>query len=84
MRLYCKLALMVLVVWAGQAVLSSSVAGEAYFTLRCFAALKAGDVAAEAELVEEWQRKLRAEGEKPVTVIAFRSAGPALKLGRVQ
>ena len=77
MRLYVKLALMVLVMCAGQAALSSRGAADTYFALRCLAATKAGDAVAQAQLVQEWQTKLRHAADSHATVVAFNAAAPS-------
>ena len=70
MRLYVKLALIVLAACGGQALLSSTIAGETYFALRCLAATAAGDQAAEAKLVRECETKLIATRDREITVVA--------------
>ena len=74
MRLYAKLALMVLVACATQAALSSGWASETCFAVRCLAASTTGDAAAEARLVTECQAKLLAEYQPPAIVVALNAA----------
>lgn len=74
MRFYGKLALMVLLPCAGQATLSSGVAADAYFAMRCLAASTSGDYALERRLVGECEEKLVAERQGVFTTIAFHAA----------
>ncbi len=72
MRLYCKLALLVVIACAGQVAISSGVAGETYFALRCLAAATTGDATAEAVLIGECETKLRtSRGCQPITIVAL-------------
>jgi hypothetical protein len=74
MRLYVKLALIVVVACATQVALSSQWTAETCFGLRCLAASTLGDSAAEARLVRECETTLRAAQDAPVTVVALNAA----------
>ena len=71
MRLYCKLALLVLVTCAVQVCLSTSVGRDSYFALRCYVATATGDRAMESRLVTECERNLAMEKCKTVQTVAL-------------
>jgi hypothetical protein len=74
MRLYCKLAVLVLIACVTQAAISTGAVGETYFALRCLAASTVGDAKLEATLVKECQVKLAAEQGREITVVALNAA----------
>jgi hypothetical protein len=78
MRLYCKLALLVLVACAVQVSLSTSVVGDTYFAARCYIASVTGNTAMESRLMAECQRGL-ADGHYPnppqLTLVAYHASG---------
>ena len=61
MRLYCKLALLVLVTCMIQASLSTGMGRETYFAIRCYVASATGDRALESKLVTECVRNFAME-----------------------
>ena len=73
MRLYCKLALLVLVACATQATLSNDVLGETYFEARCYVANMTGNREMESRLMAEAQHRLMSQQPHfgPVTVVAY-------------
>jgi hypothetical protein len=61
MRLYCKLALLVLAACAVQVCLSTSFGRDTYFALRCYVANATGNRAMESQLIIECERSLAME-----------------------
>jgi len=73
MRLYCKLAVLVLLACAAQAVISSGYFREGFFAARCLIANVAGNPALEERLVDECAMEFARErrGEVVVAVAAY-------------
>lgn len=71
MRLYCKLVLLTLVTCLAQTAISTGVAGETYFAVRCLAATAAGNQTLQAALVDECEKHFIAERRLARTAIAL-------------
>jgi hypothetical protein len=73
MRLYCKLALLLIVGYVAQALMSNGVAGETYFALRCLVAAVAHDERLERQLIHECEEKFVAERHRAVAATAYQT-----------
>ncbi|MGB7159126.1 MAG: hypothetical protein WBD40_13740 [Tepidisphaeraceae bacterium] len=71
MRLYCKLALLVLVTCVGQVGISSGLIRESLFAVRCLAADLSADKALEERLVGECEDHFAADRVQATARFAF-------------
>jgi hypothetical protein len=75
MRLYCKLALLVLVTCLGQVGISSGLIRETVFAVRCLAADVSADKALEERLVVECEDHFATERVQATARFAYHNGG---------
>ena len=76
MRLYLKLALMVLLAIGGQALIASGALGETYFAIRCYTANALGDATMEERLVGECERQFAARNGQAIAAVTYQVSAP--------